>query len=60
MERRHRDGDSTRYCMLCETYMTFEPVEPAACAEAGLDEWICVTCGSAVCVDPPTQLAASA
>lgn len=46
------DEDS-RYCVLCEAVMLFERLDldddrvPA--------EWVCVTCGSAVFVNPPAQ-----
>jgi hypothetical protein len=46
------DEDS-RYCVLCETVMLFERLDPDDdCVPA---EWVCVTCGSAVFVDPPAQ-----
>jgi hypothetical protein len=53
-------GEDTRYCMLCDTYMTFEQVDEHPYDEEPAGEWICVSCGSAVYVDPPIQLTASA
>jgi hypothetical protein len=46
------DEDS-RYCVLCETVMLFECVRPDEDCDPA--EWVCVTCGSAVFVDPPVQ-----
>jgi hypothetical protein len=48
------DEDS-RYCMLCETVMLFERVDPGDDRASASAEWVCVTCGSAVFVDPPVQ-----
>lgn len=45
-------GEDARYCALCECVMLFEEVD-ADDDEPG--EWVCVTCGSAVFVDPPVQ-----
>ena len=64
MRRKHRSrdlqplvGEDARYCALCESVMLFEQIG-ADTDEPG--EWICVTCGSAVFVDPPVQITRSA
>jgi hypothetical protein len=41
--------------MLCETVMLFERVDPGDDRASASAEWVCVTCGSAVFVDPPVQ-----
>lgn len=46
--------EDTRYCVLCETLMIFERLDYDV-SDDGVTEWVCVTCGSAVLVDPPTQ-----
>ncbi|HEY3001348.1 MAG TPA: hypothetical protein VGJ44_03270 [Kribbellaceae bacterium] len=49
-------GEDTRYCVLCQTVMLFERVDAADLLDdAAGAEWVCVTCGSAVFVDPPVQ-----
>jgi hypothetical protein len=50
-------GEDARYCALCETVMLFEQIGTDS-DEPG--EWVCVTCGSAVFVDPPVQVTRSA
>jgi hypothetical protein len=37
------------YCALCETEMPFEHIEVGPC------EFVCVTCGAAIFLDPPCQ-----
>jgi hypothetical protein len=50
-------GEDARYCALCETVMLFESVGPAGLDAESPGEWVCVSCGSAVFVDPPVQVA---
>jgi hypothetical protein len=47
--------DATQFCVFCATTMPFERIEPADHLVDEPDEWICITCGSALLVDPPTQ-----
>ena len=44
-----------QYCAFCATVMPFERVEPSDYLMDEPDEWICIKCGSALLVDPPTQ-----
>lgn len=41
------------YCALCDAEMPFENIEVGPC------EFVCVTCGSAIFLDPPCQDAPS-
>jgi len=46
-------SQDAHYCVLCETYMLFERVDSEDLPIAdGPAEWICVTCGSAVFINP--------
>ncbi|HWD79932.1 MAG TPA: hypothetical protein VG497_13650 [Kribbella sp.] len=47
--------DAEQYCAFCATVMPFERVDPSDYPVDEPDEWICITCGSALLVDPPTQ-----
>ncbi|GAA1164129.1 hypothetical protein GCM10009630_72860 [Kribbella jejuensis] len=47
--------DNEQYCAFCATVTPFERVEPSDYPVDEPDEWICITCGSALLVDPPTQ-----
>lgn len=47
--------DAAQYCAFCATVMPFERIDPSDYLVDEPDEWICVTCGSALLVDPPTQ-----
>jgi hypothetical protein len=50
--------EDAQYCMLCEAVMLFERIDAADHPADDLtDEWICVSCGSAVLVgNPPLPL----
>jgi len=49
-------GQEAQYCVLCDNYMLFERVDTDDLpADDDAADWICVSCGSAVFVDPPTQ-----
>jgi hypothetical protein len=47
--------DAAQYCAFCATVMPFERIEPSDYLVDEPDEWICVKCGSALLVDPPSQ-----
>jgi hypothetical protein len=47
--------DAAQYCAFCATVMPFERIEPSDYLVDEPDEWICIKCGSALLVDPPTQ-----
>lgn len=47
--------DAGQYCAFCAAVMPFERIEPSDYLVDEPDEWICVKCGSALLVDPPTQ-----
>lgn len=48
-------GQDAQYCVLCETHMLFERVDSDDLPATEVAEWICISCGSAVFVDPPVQ-----
>ncbi|TDW15053.1 hypothetical protein [Kribbella kalugense] len=48
-------GEDTQYCVFCAGLMPFERIEAPDHLVDEPDEWICVHCGSALLVDPPTQ-----
>ncbi|MEU8223999.1 hypothetical protein [Kribbella sp. NPDC048915] len=47
--------DAVQYCAFCATEMPFERVAPVDHLADDADEWICIKCGYALLVDPPTQ-----
>ncbi|MEU4603005.1 hypothetical protein AB0F43_08510 [Kribbella sp. NPDC023972] len=53
--RAEQAGEDSQYCVFCATVMPFERIEAADHLVDEPDEWICVTCGSALLVDPPLQ-----
>ncbi|TDD16275.1 hypothetical protein E1218_30130 [Kribbella turkmenica] len=53
--RAEQAGENTQFCVFCATVMPFEQVEAADHLVDEPDEWICVKCGSALLVDPPSQ-----
>ncbi|MFF0269450.1 hypothetical protein [Kribbella sp. NPDC004536] len=52
---RKKPAEDEQYCAFCAALMPFERVEPSDYLVDEPDEWICITCGSALLVDPPTQ-----
>ncbi|GAA1616028.1 hypothetical protein GCM10009789_82590 [Kribbella sancticallisti] len=42
--------DDTQYCVLCDAVVGFERVETGDHPDDPADEWICVTCGSALLI----------
>lgn len=53
--RAEQAGEDSQFCVFCATVMPFERIEAADHLIDEPDEWICVTCGSALLVDPPLQ-----
>ena len=54
-ERTSDIGEDTQYCVFCATVMPFERIETADHLSEEPDEWICVKCGYALLIDPPSQ-----
>jgi hypothetical protein len=50
-------AEAEQFCVFCAMVMPFECIEAADHLVDEPDEWICVTCGSALLVDPPLQQA---
>jgi hypothetical protein len=48
-------GEESQFCVFCATVMPFERIEAPDHLVEEPDEWICVKCGSALLVDPPSQ-----
>jgi len=49
------EEESTQYCVFCTTEMPFERIDATDVVLDDPAEWICVSCGSALLVNPPLQ-----